>query len=103
MNSEELTQAVAVMNSKIAGREPFGSTIRFDFKNGTSIYIDGKSEPPQVVENGEGDADCTVSAAPDVFKDLVAGDLDPTAAFMTGKVSIDGDMTAALQLQKVLG
>jgi len=31
------------------------------------------------------------------------GDLDPTAAFMTGKIKIDGDMSAAMAIARVLG
>ena len=31
------------------------------------------------------------------------GDLDPTAAYMTGKIKIDGDMGAAMAVARVLG
>lgn len=32
----------------------------------------------------------------------MAGDLDPTAAFMTGKLTVDGDMGMAMKLGSVL-
>ena len=31
------------------------------------------------------------------------GELDPTAAFMTGKIKIDGDMGQAMKLSQLLG
>jgi len=43
-------------------------------------------------------ADLTVTvAAPDMAA-IVAGELDPTAAFMTGKLQIDGDIALAMKL-----
>jgi putative sterol carrier protein len=33
---------------------------------------------------------------------LVSGELDPTTAFMTGKIKVSGDMSVALKLQRVL-
>jgi putative sterol carrier protein len=36
------------------------------------------------------------------FAALVAGKLNPTTAFMTGKLKIAGDMSLAMKLQTVL-
>ncbi len=33
---------------------------------------------------------------------LVSGDLNPTTAFMTGKIKIEGDMSVAMALSQVL-
>ncbi|MEM6944726.1 MAG: SCP2 sterol-binding domain-containing protein [Pseudomonadota bacterium] len=38
----------------------------------------------------------------DTFRDLFDGALDPTSAFMTGKIKIDGDMGAAMKLVQFL-
>jgi putative sterol carrier protein len=53
------------------------------------------------VREGSGDADCTISTTDENFQQIVAGDLNPTAAYMTGKLKIKGDMGAAMKLQKL--
>ena len=53
------------------------------------------------VTEGPGDADCTFSASEENFEKIVAGEQNPTTAYMTGKLKIKGDMGAAMKLQKI--
>jgi putative sterol carrier protein len=53
------------------------------------------------VSEGGGDADATISASEETFKKIVAGEQNPTSAYMTGKLKIKGDMGAAMKLQKL--
>ena len=53
------------------------------------------------VSEGGGDADCTFSASAENFEKIVAGEQNPTTAYMTGKLKIKGDMGAAMKLQKL--
>ncbi len=53
------------------------------------------------VNEGEGDADTTISTSADTFAQIVAGEQNPTTAYMTGKLKIKGDMGAAMKLQKL--
>ena len=53
------------------------------------------------VAEGAGEADWTFSASEESFEKIVAGEQNPTTAYMTGKLKIDGDMGAALKLQKL--
>ena len=53
------------------------------------------------VTEGTGDADCTFSASEENFEKIVAGEQNPTTAYMTGKLKIKGDMGAAMKLQKI--
>ena len=53
------------------------------------------------VTEGEGDADTTISTSADTFAQIVAGEQNPTTAYMTGKLKIKGDMGAAMKLQKL--
>jgi putative sterol carrier protein len=53
------------------------------------------------VTEGAGDADVTISTSQETFEKIVAGDVNPTSAYMTGKLKIKGDMGAAMKLQKL--
>lgn len=64
------------------------------------IIID--EEGPRAVEGIEKDSGCTLTLDLDDFRDMVSGTLNPTAAFMGGKLKIKGNMGLALKLQPVL-
>lgn len=63
-----------------------------------------KTEGPWVsVANESSSANCTVSVASgDDWVKLAAGKINPTMAFMQGKVKIKGDMALALKLGSLL-
>ena len=52
---------------------------------------------------GAGDPDATISTSSETFEQIVAGNQNPTTAYMTGKLKIKGDMGAAMKLQKLFG
>lgn len=95
--SATLEAAAAALQEKLGGAG-FDGSIQFTIEDeGTIRVADG------TVTTEEGDADCTISASLDTFQDMFNGDLDPTAAFMTGKIKIDGDMGVAMKLGQLLG
>ena len=53
------------------------------------------------VNEGSGEADCTVAASDDTFLKIVNGEQNATSAYMTGKIKIKVDMGAALKLQNL--
>jgi putative sterol carrier protein len=53
------------------------------------------------VTEGGGDADVTIHASEETFAAIASGEQNPTTAYMTGKLKIDGDMGAAMKLQKL--
>ena len=53
------------------------------------------------VTEGAGAADCTIRASEETLVKIASGEANPTTAYMTGKLKIDGDMGAALKLQKL--
>jgi len=69
-----------------------GGTYHATF-DGTSYDIG-----PGAVEN----PGCTVVISAADFTSLVTGKLNPTAAFMGGKLKIKGDMGLAMKLQSIL-
>jgi putative sterol carrier protein len=44
----------------------------------------------------------TLSAEADVFQSILSGETDPTGAFMSGKLTVEGDMAMAMQLAAAL-
>jgi len=46
-------------------------------------------------------ADVTISTSQETFEKIIAGEQNPTSAYMTGKLKIKGDMGAAMKLQKL--
>ena len=55
------------------------------------------------VEEGEGDAQCTITVGDEDFVNIVGGKLNPQMAFMSGKLKVQGDMGLAMKLGNVLG
>ena len=95
--SDALNAAAAALQGKLGGGS-FDGSVKFDVEGEGVILIAGET-----VSTDDGDADCTISASMDTFQELFAGELDPTAAFMTGKIKIDGDMGVAMKLSGLLG
>jgi putative sterol carrier protein len=98
MNLEELTNAV---RNKVGSNSGLDATVKFNFGEAGVIFVDGKSSP-NAVSNDDKDADCTIGITLDNFMKLVAGDLDPTTAFMLGKLKVSGSMGVAMKLSKVI-
>jgi putative sterol carrier protein len=53
------------------------------------------------VAEGAGDGDCTISTSEENFLKMIRGEQNPTTAYMTGKLKVKGDMSAAMKLQKL--
>ena len=79
-----------------------------DMSNSYVFDIEGAGQWTVKVENGsvnvaEGaqDADVTISASQEVFQKILSGEQNATSAYMTGKIKLKGDMSAAMKLQKL--
>jgi putative sterol carrier protein len=91
---EEITDR---FKTAVGSDSGLGKTIKFDLKGDGFIYIDGGS-----VTNEDKPADCTIVVAKDDFEKMAQGQLDPTMAFMQGKLKVNGDMSVAMKLQPLL-
>lgn len=95
--SEILDQAVTLLNEQMKGRG-FDGTAMFVLTGEGSIFVDSGE-----ARVGEGPAEVTLTASPDTFLGIVSGSVNPTSAFMSGKLALDGDMGAAMRLASALG
>ena len=87
--------AVEQLSSKVAGG--FDGVAKFVIKGEGAIMLDG-----QGVRAGDEEADVTLTASADTFQAILEGDMNPTMAFMTGKLSVDGSMGMAMKLGSAL-
>ena len=92
-----LDQAVAALTEKLNGIE-FDGIAKFSITDEGSVIIDNDG-----VRISEEEADVTLSASAEVFEAIMEGEQSSTAAFMTGKLSVDGDMGLAMKLAGILG
>ena len=53
------------------------------------------------VTEDDADADCTITASEETFTKIASGEQNPTAAYMSGKLKVNGDMGQAMKLQKL--
>jgi len=83
--------------SKTAG---VNNSYLFDIEGAGQWKVDVRDGNVDVTE-GAGDADVTITASEDTFTRIAEGDLNPTSAYMSGKIKIKGDMGAAMKLSKL--
>ena len=93
--SAVIEQAVAALNARMDGG--FDGTAKFVVEDEGAIMIDEAG-----ARAGDEAADVTMTADADTFRSILDGDLNPTTAFMTGRLKVDGDMGQAMKLGSVL-
>jgi putative sterol carrier protein len=102
MSSDQVKQIISQMSGAIGANSGLGGTLKFDFGEPGSVYIDGKSSPNTVADGDGKSADCTISVSLETFEKMVKGELDGTSAFMQGKLRVAGDMGLAMKLGPIL-
>ena len=65
-----------------------------DLKNGSGAA--GEGDPPS------GASDVTFIMTSDMLVDMFAGKVNPTSAFMMGKMKVKGDVGKAMKLEKLM-
>ena len=96
MMSDVVAAAVDALNEKLGGNG-FDGIAKFEIEDEGAIVIDEDG-----ARASDDAADVTLSASADTFQDILAGNLDATSAFMTGRLKLDGDMGLAMRLGSVL-
>lgn len=98
----DLATATTTLRDKVGADCGLAATLKFDCGADGVVVIDGVSTPNSV-DNQDRETDCSVGLTLDTLGDLLSGEVDPTTAFMTGRIKVSGDMSVALKLQRVLG
>ncbi len=90
-------QEIADKIKSKAADSDFSRSVKFDMGSDGVVVVDGST-----VSTTDSDADCTIKLSKDNMESLMAGELNPTMAYMSGKLKIEGDMSVAMQLSQVL-
>jgi putative sterol carrier protein len=88
-------EAVTAINEKVSGS--FDGSVKFVIEGEGAVMLDSAG-----ARAGDEPAEVTLTADADTFRQILEGDMNPTSAFMTGKLSIDGDMGQAMKLAGAL-
>ena len=89
------------IREKLSYAPQLGAKIKLDFGDDGLILIDG-TQNPAVMSNDDDDADTTFVCSLDLFNQIIDGTQDPTMAFMTGKLKIQGSMGYAMKISALL-
>ncbi len=89
------------LKEKIGEDCGLGATLKFDFGDDGVLMLDA-TQVPNLVSNEDGEAQCTMAISIENFMEMAEGNLDGTAAFMSGKLKIQGDMGIAMKLGPIL-
>ena len=83
--------------SKTAG---MNNSYVFEIEGAGTWQVDVADGAVKVTEGGT-DGDATIRTSEETFKAIASGEQNPTTAYMTGRLKIEGDMGAAMKLQKL--
>ncbi len=96
------------LKSQAAVNPPLGYRVMFDLGDDGVLLWDGTVTPaeigvPAASEAGEAEADTVLRLSLDDMGKLLSGTLDPTLAYMTGKLKVSGSTGVAMKLAAMLG
>lgn len=93
--SEVVDAAVKALGEKLGSG--FEGIAKFVIEGEGAIMLDGTG-----VRAGDEAADVTLTASAETFRAILDGETNPTMAFMSGKLSVDGSMGMAMKLASAL-
>jgi putative sterol carrier protein len=85
-----------------SGAATLGAAIKFDLGDEGVIVLDASTAPSRVHNDAGFDAPCTLKVSAEDLNAIMDGELDATAAFMMGRLTVEGDMAIAMKLASVL-
>ena len=91
------TLETRVDSAKAAGMT---ASYRFEIDGAGTWTVDVDDGKVSVSEDAA-DADCTISTSSETFMKIANREQNATAAYMSGKLKVKGDMGQAMRLQKL--
>ena len=91
-----MSKVIETAVAALAGKS-FDAVAKFVIPGEGAIMLDHAG-----VRAGDDEADVTLTAEADVFRAILDGAVNPTMAFMTGKLTVDGSMGTAMKLGALL-
>ena len=88
--SKVIDAAMAALSSKLGAG--FDGVAKFVFLGEGAIVVDAGDDP----------ADVTLTATTEVFQALLAGEMSAAAAYMSGKLALEGPLSLAMKLGQAL-
>lgn len=92
--SAVIDAAVKVLADRLSS---FDGIAKFVVEGEGAIMIDQGG-----VRAGDDEAEVTLTASRDTFEGIINGETNPTMAYMSGKLKIDGSLPAAMKLGAAL-
>ena len=89
--SQVIDAAVQQLNARLGGS--YDGTAKFVITGEGTVFIDQSG-----AREGDGEADVTLTASRETFEGIMTGARNPTMAYMSGKLKIDGSLPAAMKL-----
>ncbi|MBS0472406.1 MAG: SCP2 sterol-binding domain-containing protein [Proteobacteria bacterium] len=97
-----MQKIIGEMADAVGSDAGLDGSLKLDFGDEGSVLIDGKSVPNKVADGAGRAADCTIAMSLDTYGRMLARELDPTLAYMEGKLRVRGDMSIAMKLAPLI-
>ena len=92
------------LKTQAAMNPPLGYRVVFDLGEDGLLLWDGTVTPAEIgVPENDAEPDTVLRLSVDDMGKLLQGTLDPTLAYMTGKLKISGSTGVAMKLAAMLG
>jgi len=88
---------VTRLTELVGGGSGLDGSLKMNLGEAGNVRIEGTE-----VTTDDGDADATISISLEDAMAMMEGNLNPTMAFMQGKLSVDGNMGMAMKLSNLL-
>ena len=99
MGLEHLTEEI---ERRARSSPRLGYAVKFALEEGGVVRWDGTGVAP-IVDNSDIETNTTIRISRENLAKLLSGALDPTIAYMTGKLKVEGSLGVALKLTAMLG